>query len=168
MDKSAANKKKSPAGTTRRAYSIFGGIINLTQQQQQQSHITKSNVLASSPGNVGGGGGAGAAVGSSGKCSSVVGGGTSQDPQGSSSNVYTVTVTNSQTPDNTNQVKTYENLVPMVVVRKVNEWMDLLVSTTYLVNFECYLWGIDKGNGERQERRLWFYLAFSWEICYVI
>jgi len=96
MDKSAGNKKRSPAGTSRRAYSIFGGIINLAQ-----ANATKSNAVgvpsSSSPGNV-----------------SV--GGTSHDPQGSS-NVYTVTVTNSQAqapPDcNTNPVKTYENVAAM-------------------------------------------------------
>lgn len=96
MDQSAGNKKRSPAGTSRRAYSIFGGIINLAQ-----SHAS--------------GGGKSNASGSV----SVVG-----SPPGSASNVYTVTVTNSQNPaeaSGTNQVRTYENVAAM---KKVNQWLN--------------------------------------------
>ena len=108
MDKSAGNKKRSPAGTTRRAYSIFGGIINLAQANTTKSNaVVPSSSSSSSPssGNVGVGGGGSGGGGS----------GTSHDPQGSS-NVYTVTVTNSQTPSDTNNsspAKTYENVAAM-------------------------------------------------------
>ncbi|CAL8115162.1 unnamed protein product [Orchesella dallaii] len=77
MDKGDGSKKRSPAGTTRRAYSLFGGIINLAHTPTTKSIATSSNVSA----------------------------GTTEDPQGPS-NVYTVIVNNDHTRDcTTNQKK---------------------------------------------------------------
>lgn len=94
MDKTVGNKKP-PAGTTRKAYNIFSGIINLTQQHQ--SYKSDALPLSSSSG---------------GRNDPTVGGGkgtTSLDPQGSPANVYTVPVTSSENLDKTNQVKTCNN-----------------------------------------------------------
>ncbi|ODN00524.1 hypothetical protein Ocin01_06159 [Orchesella cincta] len=77
MDKGDGSKKRSPAGTSRRAYSLFGGIINLAHTPTTKSIATSSNVST----------------------------GTTEDPQGPS-NVYTVIVNNDHTRDcTTNQKK---------------------------------------------------------------
>lgn len=120
MDKSGNRsdvKKTGPAGTgtSRRAYGIFGGIINLAQANTARSNAPTS--ASSSPGNV----------------NSVGSGGTSQDPQGSPSSIYTVTVTQAKDPPDcyTNPGKTYENLVSLKKVQTtegIEKWKIRLVN----------------------------------------